>query len=71
MKMGIFGVILVIYMIGLLPGILIGFAGEDVFDYGIVGGIFLWPLVLCALLLYGIYILIKAVVRKFRNARRN
>jgi hypothetical protein len=60
-------VILVIYAVGILPGILIGFAGEDVFGYGMPGGMFLWPLMLCALLLYGIYSLIRAAVRTFRN----
>jgi uncharacterized membrane protein len=61
------GMILVIYVMGLLPGILIGFAGEDVFGYGMPGGMFLWPLMLCALLLYSIYSLIRAVVRTFRT----
>jgi hypothetical protein len=64
-----FSGILVLYALGLaFPGILIGIWGEDVFDYGFVGGMFLWPLMLCALLLYSVYSLIRAVVKKFRSA---
>jgi hypothetical protein len=57
----------VFYLTGALTlGQLIGLAGEDVFGFDFVGGAFLWPLMLCALILYGIYSLIRAVVRKFR-----
>jgi hypothetical protein len=44
-------------------GQLIGLAGEDGVGFDFVGGAFLWPLMLCALILYGIYSLVKAVVR--------
>jgi hypothetical protein len=66
--MEIFGIILALYVMGImLPGALVGYIGEEVFGYDSVGGMFLWPLKLCALLLYGIYSLIRAVVRTFRN----
>jgi hypothetical protein len=66
--MEIFGTILALYAIGIIfPGPMIGFVGEIVFDYGAIGGMLLWPLMLCALLLYSVYSLIRAVVRKFRN----
>jgi hypothetical protein len=63
--MEIFVAILLIYMVGMpIPGISIGGAGEDVFRFSFMGGIFLWPLMLCALLIYGIYTLFRAVIKK-------
>jgi hypothetical protein len=47
-------------------GWIIGIAGEDIFDFDLFGGAFLWPLMLCAIIIYGICSLIRAVVRKFR-----
>jgi hypothetical protein len=67
-KMEAFVVLFVAYALGiLLPGLIVGAVGEDVFNYSLAAGMFLWPLMLCALLLYGIYTLIRAVVRTFRN----
>jgi hypothetical protein len=47
-------------------GWMIGFAGEEIFDFPELGGVFLWPLMLVVLLIYEIYTLIKAVVRKLK-----
>jgi hypothetical protein len=61
------GLIIVFYLVGIiLIGWMIGLAGETIFDFDGYGGTFLWPLMLCVLIIYGIYALIRAVVRKFR-----
>jgi hypothetical protein len=46
-----------------LVGWMIGIAGEDVFNFDWRAGAFLWPLVLCGLIVYGIFCLIKAIVK--------
>jgi hypothetical protein len=55
------------YVLGIgIPEWPIGVAGENVFGFNLFAGMFFWPLMLCALVLYGLYDLIRKVVRKFR-----
>jgi hypothetical protein len=51
-------------------GWIIGYFGELIFGFDSIAGELLWPLVLCALLLYGIYTFFKAVVEKFTCKNR-
>jgi hypothetical protein len=65
-------IILVFYLVGVIfIGWMIGAAGEITFDFDDLGGTFLWPLMLCTLIIYGIYTLIRAVVKKFKIVVKN
>jgi hypothetical protein len=54
----------------IFPGWLVGMAGESVFDIPLITGMFLWPLVLCGLLFYGIMLITKLFFLTFQKVWR-
>jgi hypothetical protein len=59
--------LIVAYVLGIgIPGWPIGVAGENVFGFDLFAGMFFWPLMLCALVIYGLCDFIRKVARKFR-----
>jgi chromate transport protein ChrA len=65
---GLAFVIIVSYIIGATTvGWLTGLEGEKVFGFNWVWGLFLWPLMLCMLLIYRIYDLFRKVIKTFKK----
>jgi hypothetical protein len=70
--MQLFELILIIFFSYILGVVVIGWftaeGSEKIFHFSWIGGLFLWPLALVLLTIYGIWGLIKKFVEAIKNA---